>query len=206
MKSSSGFLPLHTVKEAAKLRPSTSRPHSTMEFLFMLNSVTRNLRLLALGGFAVAAVAASPAYATTATSSLDVSATVTSNCVVSTTPIAFGNVDVTSGANVDGTGGLSVTCTSGTAWAASADAGAGTGASLATRQMAFGANLLNYALYTDTTRTTVWGDGVGGTTGTFTGTGNGSAQASTIYGRVPSGQTSLPAGAYADTVAVTVTY
>ena len=155
------------------------------------------VRLLA-GSLAVLAVAgAQPAMAATATGSLSTSATVTSNCVVSTTAVAFGDV----------TGGLSVTCTSGTAWTATADAGAGTGASLATRKMTKGTDLLNYVLYTDSARTSVWGDGVtAGATGTFTGTGTGSPQASTIYGRVPSGQTSLPAGAYSDTVTVTVTY
>lgn len=172
----------------------------------MFKTVKRTLRCIALGGVAVAAFAATPVYAAEATSSLDVSATVTSNCNVSTTAVAFGNVNVISASNVDATGGVSVTCTSGTAWAASADAGAGTGASLATRKMANGANLLNYVLYTDSARTSVWGDGVGGTTSTFSGTGSGSAQASTIYARVPSGQTSLPAGSYADTVTVTVAY
>lgn len=170
------------------------------------NSSFRAVRLVALAGVALTVVVIKPAHAAETTSTLDVSATVTANCVVSTTALAFGNVDVTSGSNVDGTGGISVTCTSGTGWAASANAGSGTGASLATRKMANGANLLNYALYTDSARTTVWGDGVGGTTGTISGTGSGSAQASTIYGRVPSGQTSLPAGSYADTVTVTVTY
>ena len=172
----------------------------------MINLTNRTLRFVALAGVATLAVAAQPAYAATTTSSLSVDATVTANCSVSTTAVNFGSVNVLSGANVDATGGLSVTCTNGTAWAASANAGAGTGASLATRKMASGANLLNYGLYTESTRTTVWGDGAGGTTGTFSGTGSGSAQASTIYARVPSGQTSVPAGSYADTVTVTVTY
>ena len=170
------------------------------------NRFPRSLRIAAAGGIVLAAAAAQPAQAATTSSTLDVSATVTSNCVVSTSPIAFGNVDVTNGANVDGTGGISVTCTSGTGWSADADAGGGTGATLAVRKMSDGTNLLNYALYTNAGRTTIWGDGVGGTTATISGTGNGVAQASTIYGRVPSGQTSLPAGAYLDTVTVTVTY
>lgn len=163
-------------------------------------------QLTAVAAVLAAIGTASPALAQTATSTLDVSATVTANCTVGTSPVAFGNVDVTSGSNIDGTGGVSIVCTSGTAWATSADAGAGTGASLATRKMANGANLLNYVLYTDSSRTSVWGDGVGGTTSTFSGTGSGSAQASTIYARVSSGQTSLPAGSYADTVTVTVSY
>jgi spore coat protein U-like protein len=155
---------------------------------------------------ALTAGASQTAFAADTTSNMGVSANVTSNCVVSTTAVAFGNVDVTAGSNVDGTGAISVTCTSGTAWVASANAGGGTGASLTTRKMANGANLLNYALYTDSSRTSIWGDGVGGTTATVGDTGSGTGQSKTIYARVPSGQTSLPAGSYADTVVVTVTY
>ena len=168
---------------------------------------SRSARLLAGSILAAGLLAAQPALAATASSTLDVSATVTSNCVVSTTALAFGDVDVTSGSDVDGTGGLSVTCTSGTGWTATSDAGGSTGATLAVRKLSDGTNFLNYALYTDSARTTVWGDGTTvGADGTFTGTGTGSEQASTIYGRVPSGQTNLPAGAYTDTVNVTVTY
>jgi spore coat protein U-like protein len=64
---------------------------------------------------------------------------------------------------------------------------------------------LNYSLFTNSTRTTIWGDGTG-STGTITSSGTGSAQAISIFGRVPSGQGTVPAGAYQDTVAVTVTY
>ena len=164
------------------------------------------LRTTLFVSFALVAGLASPAFAADTGSTLGVSATVSSNCVVSTSALAFPTVDVTSGAAVDGTGAISVTCTSGTAWTASADAGEGTGTSLVTRKMESGANLLNYVLYTNVGRTTIWGDAVGGTTATIGGTGTGAAQSSTIYGRVPAGQTSLPAGAYADTVAVTVSY
>lgn len=172
----------------------------------MYKSVNRRLRQTALAGIAFAGFAASPAYAATTTGSLSVNATVTATCSVGTTAVAFGNVNVLSGSNVDATGGLSVTCTSGTAWSAAADAGAGTGATLATRKMANGLNTLNYVLYTDSGRSSVWGDGLLGATSTYSGTGNGAAQASTIYARVPSGQSSLPAGSYADSVTVTVTY
>jgi spore coat protein U-like protein len=71
--------------------------------------------------------------------------------------------------------------------------------------MANGANLLNYAVYTDSARSTVWGDGGAGATATIDGTGSGTAQSTTIYGRIPAGQT-VPAGSYSDTVNVTVTY
>jgi spore coat protein U-like protein len=153
-----------------------------------------------------AAFAGAPAFATNAGSSLEVNATVTANCTVSTSAVAFGNVDVTSGQAVQGTGSVNVTCTNGTAWTAAADAGAGSGADLATRKMASGANLLNYSLFTDSARTQVWGDGVEGATATFTGTGTGTAQTKTVYGLIPAGQTGVAAGDYADTVQVTVSY
>ena len=145
------------------------------------------------------------AQAATATSTLNVTATVTANCIVSTTALAFGNVNTLSGANVDSSGGLSITCTNGTSWSAAAGVGSGSGASFASRRMTSGANLLSYNLYTSAARTTIWGDGTA-STGTFAGTGTGAAQSVTVYGRVGSGQTSVPAGAYADTVTVTVTY
>lgn len=163
--------------------------------------IARNLSVPAL---AVAALFAHPAAAQTAGANLGTSAEITANCAVSTTPIAFGNVDVTTGAAVLGSGGISVVCTNGTDWSASADAGTGAGATLAIRQMSDGAETLNYVLYTEATRTTIWGDGV--TTATIDGTGSGVAQNSVIYGRISASQTGVSAGSYADTVAVTVTY
>ncbi len=169
----------------------------------MFNTPRTGLTLA--GTLIAAAFAAAPASASTVGGTLNTSATVTANCTVSTSALAFGNVNTISGSNVDGTGGLTVTCTSGTAWAASAGAGAGTGATLAARKMTAGANLLGYNLYTSSAYTTVWGDGTG-STATIGGTGSGSAQAVTVYGRVAAGQTTVPAGSYADTVAVTITY
>jgi spore coat protein U-like protein len=155
-------------------------------------------KTMSFGALATAAAAIclpAPAIASTVGGSLATSATVTANCTVSTTPLAFGNVDSTSASNVDATGGLSITCTNGSAWTASAGVGAGSGASYASRKMTAGS----------AARTTVWGDGTA-STGTIGGTGNGSAQSVTVYGRVGGGQNGVPVGSYADTVAVTITY
>ena len=157
--------------------------------------------LLVAASFGLAA----PAAASTVGATLNTSATVTANCTVSTTPLAFGNVNTISGSNVDGSGGLSVTCSNGTAWTASAGVGSGTGASYAGRKMTAGSDLLGYNLYTTSGYATVWGDGTA-STGTIGGTGTGSAQSVTVYGRIASGQTTVPPGSYADTVAVTITY
>ena len=158
--------------------------------------------MVALGAISLAAT---PASAQTAGSSLEVSATVTANCTVTTSAIAFGSVNTISSANVDGTGGVTVTCTNGTAWAASAGVGSGSGATLANRRMTSGSNLLSYNLYTTSARSTVWGDGTS-STATIGNVGSGTAQNFTVYGRIAAGQTSVPAGAYADTVSVTITY
>ena len=171
----------------------------------MLQSKRFAVRTAALFLITSAAFASTEATASTATSNLSVTATVVANCTVSTTALGFGSVDTLSGSNVDGAGSLSVTCTNGTTWTAAAGVGAGTGATFVSRRLTAGANLLNYNLFTTAGRTIVWGDGTGATA-TLAGTGTGTVQSVSVYGRVGSGQTSVPAGSYADTVAVTVTY
>ena len=66
-----------------------------------------------------------------------------------------------------------------------------------------GGALVNYTLYSDTNRTTVWGQTIG--TDTVSASGSGAAQSYTVYGRVPVQTTPAP-GAYTDTITVTVTY
>ena len=100
------------------------------------------------------------AKAATATANLAVSATVTNNCTISTTPLAFGAYDpvvANASANLGGTGGVVVACTKG----ASADIGLGLGANVSgtTRRMVSGGtNYLNYELYKDSGYAAVWGN------------------------------------------------
>jgi spore coat protein U-like protein len=156
-------------------------------------------------GLVCAAALASPASAGTTSSNLGVSATVTANCTVSTSALAFGSFDALAGAAVTGTGGVTVTCTNGTVWTAAADAGTGSGATMAVRKLTYSGNTLNYSIYTTNGYGTVWGDGTS-STATVGATGNGTAQSVTVYGRITAGQTGAPAGGYSDTVAVTITY
>lgn len=144
------------------------------------------------------------AAAQTASSTLGVTATVSASCTVTTSPVAFGSVN-TLGSAVDATGGLTVTCTNGTDWSAAAGAGTGPGASVVGRKMSAGSDILNYSLYVDSNRTSVWGDG-SASSAPITDEGTGSAQSVTIYGRVQAGQSAARAGSYSDTVAVTVSY
>jgi spore coat protein U-like protein len=65
------------------------------------------------------------------------------------------------------------------------------------------AAVLSYALFSDAARTVNWGQTI--STDTVAGTGNGSAQALTVYGDVAAAQFLAP-GAYTDTITATVTY
>jgi spore coat protein U-like protein len=170
----------------------------------VLNSIRLKTAIAASVGTA-AALFATPAAAGSQNANLGVSATVNAKCTISTTALAFGSIDTLSASAVTGTGGVAIACTNGSTWTATADAGTGAGATFASRRMTSGANTLSYSLFTDAGRTTVWGDGTN-SSGVITSTGTGTAQNITIYGQIPGSQTGVPAGSYADTVAVTVTY
>ena len=73
--------------------------------------------------------------------------------------------------------------------------------------MAQGSGRLNYNLYTTASRTTIWGNGSSGTS-TVTATLNGLlsfSQTDPVYGRISAGHWPQ-AGAYADSLIVTITY
>ncbi|MBB72431.1 MAG: spore coat protein [Legionellales bacterium] len=143
-------------------------------------------------------------FAATSTTTFTVNATVSDSCSVSANNLSFGSYEPTGITNLDETTTISVTCTLGTVYNTGLDAGTGSGATVTTRKMTSGSDLLNYSLYSNVTHTTVWGDTVG--VNTMPGVGTGSAQNLTVYGRIPSGQSSVPAGSYSDTITVTVTY
>jgi len=154
------------------------------------------LGLLALG------IASTPAAAQAdpATTTFGVSATVLKDCIVSATSLAFGNY---TGAVNNATSTVTVTCTNTTTYTVGLNAGLATGATVTTRQMQNGANLLSYALYSDSGHTTNWGNTAG--TNWVTGTGNGAAQPLTVYGQIAAGLYVTP-GSYTDTITVNVTY
>jgi len=146
-------------------------------------------------------LASRPALAATATTTFGVNATVQSTCLVSATAMAFGTY---TGAVATSTSAVSVTCTNTTPYNVGLSAGLATGATVTTRSMTGpAAALLGYALFSDSARTVNWGQTIG--TDTVTGTGNGAAQAITVYGQAAASQYVAP-GAYADTITATVTY
>ncbi|HET6197628.1 MAG TPA: spore coat U domain-containing protein [Acetobacteraceae bacterium] len=153
-----------------------------------------------LGALAVAAPL-TQAVAATANTTFQVTATVVATCLINANPLPFGNY---TGTQTDATSSISVTCTNTTPYNVGLDAGTSTGATVNARKMVGPAGAtLGYALFRDAARTQNWGNTVGADT--QTGTGNGSAQTLTVFGRIPANAFPVPGG-YADTITATITY
>lgn len=129
-------------------------------------------------------------------------ATIVSACNISATNVSFGSAANLSSL-IDATGTATVQCTDSTAYNVGLDAGTGSGATVTTRKMTHSGLTINYSLYRNAARTQVWGTTIG--TNTVSGTGSGSNQNVTVYGRVPV-QTAPGAGTFTDTITATVTY
>lgn len=142
-------------------------------------------------------------HAASTTTTFAVQATITATCTInSASTLNFGTVGVLA-SNTDQTSTIQVTCTNTTPYNIGLDAGTGSGATVAVRKLTSGGSTVNYSLYSDSGRTTVWGTTIG--TDTVAATGSGTGQNYTVYGRIPAQTTPAP-GSYADTITVTVTY
>jgi spore coat protein U domain-containing protein, fimbrial subunit CupE1/2/3/6 len=140
--------------------------------------------------------------ATTVPSSFTVSATVSANCTISAGALAFGAYDpVTANAStdLDQTSTITVACTKGSTGVVSLDNGSNF--SGGARRMKAGANFLNYEMYSDSGRTTVWNSS---STQSYTAASK-AATGLTVYGRVAAGQ-DVPVGSYSDTVVASITF
>jgi spore coat protein U-like protein len=121
-------------------------------------------------------------------------------CGISASNLSFGNY---TGTVNNAVSTIQVGCSSGTPYNVGLDQGAH-GGSVTTRKMQNGTALLNYALYSNSGRTTNWGNTVG--TDTVAGTGTGVVHSLTVYGQIPAGQSVTTTGSYTDTITATVTY
>jgi len=150
----------------------------------------RKLRVIALcAGLLSAAPLCIAAQVTTP---FTVSATVVRGCVIATTNLAFGTYPaVALGPTLFGTSTIRVTCQLGDTYTIGLNDGANRAGSQ--RRMARTSapvEYLNYNVFKDAARTVPWGD-------------NGGVQSYTVFGQLPGAQV-VPAGAYVDTVTVTV--
>jgi spore coat protein U-like protein len=129
-------------------------------------------------------------------------------CSVNATSMNFGSYDVFSAAPLDSTSNISVSCNRFTLFVFITIGASPNSGVFNPRQMKLltGPDLLDYNLYTNAARTTIWGDGTGGTGFGFiffvprNGTRN-----RTVYGRIPPGQ-DISGGLYTDTLVATITY
>jgi spore coat protein U-like protein len=145
---------------------------------------------------------------------LSVTASVAAKCIVSsTTVVAFGPYDpvvtnASGGSDLDGTGSVGVQCTPGNGTSISLDSGANASGNQRRMQGPAGTSsaFLNYNLYSDSGRTTAWGNGSNGASSFAISTSStGAERTFTVYGRVPKGQ-DVNVGSFSDTVQATVNF
>jgi len=156
---------------------------------------------LPLTALALACALAAPAYADQDDDSFQVTATVLATCEVTAQDLEFGDYDPIAPGHLDAATTLSLTCTNGTPYELSMSLGGGE--TTASRIMYDGAEQLSYVLYRDGARTQLWG--VNGGVDTLDGAGTGAPVTIDVFGRIPM-QQAAPAGDYADTITVTVTW
>jgi len=133
------------------------------------------------------------------------------DCTVSAVSTSFGSYDPLGAVAVDGAGSVSVSCQFliGVLVGYTIQLSTGSGGSYAPRSLSGTGYPLNYNLYTNAGRTSVWGDGSAGTAtvsdGYLISVLVPVVRNYTVYGRLPAGQ-NVPPGSYADTIVVTVNY
>ena len=151
--------------------------------------------------FAIGAlVLGNAAFAVTAAGTLDVSATIAANCVfaVGNATLPFGPLTVTdlaNGKNEVTPATVNITCTN-----------SGVAAVLygaATRNMASGANVVAYDVYTDAGRTTALSSTLAGG---VTVAADGTQKTITLYGKTAALQGVKPVGTYTQALALTVEF
>lgn len=121
------------------------------------------------------------------------------SCSLNVQAVLFGSYDALAAQSLDGVGTVSVTCDAFSSYSIALGPGQG---SLLARRLQGPGGPLAYNLYTDVLRLAIWGDG---TLGTALVGGSGTNSSFTIYGRIPPRQP-VPAGAYGDTVTVTLLF
>jgi spore coat protein U-like protein len=151
-----------------------------------------------IAGLTVAALAlgAAGAQAQVATGNLGVRIAINAGCTVGAfTDVNFGN-QTTLASPVDAQGSVAVVCTDGLPYTVSLGTGQNGDRFM---KLTTGPTLVDYELYTDAARTTVFGDNA------VNAVGNGATQTYIVYGRVPS-QATPGAGVYTDTVVASFSF
>ena len=141
---------------------------------------------------------AAPVGGTDALAPFAVAASIPANCALETADLNFGTAGLI-GDNIDADTSLAITCTPGTGYSISIDGGSSGDPDH--RLLHSGSNSVSYGLYSNDQRTHPWGTAAGQT---VSGTGTGAEDDLGVYGRIP--PQAAAAGAYTDTVVVTIDY
>ena len=125
-------------------------------------------------------------------------------CTISTTPVSYGSYNVFSAAPLDSTGTVTYRC--GNERNITITLNEGGAATFNPRRMLKGSEALNYNLYRDAARTTLWGDGTSGTqVYSDANPPNNQNVTVNIFGRIPAGQ-DVTAGSYTNTITATINF
>jgi spore coat protein U domain-containing protein, fimbrial subunit CupE1/2/3/6 len=143
------------------------------------------------------------ANATTTTTTFQTKVTIAASCIIGgASTLDFGSPGLLN-ANVDQTSTIQIQCSNTTPFNIGLNQGVN-GPSVTNRLMkGSGSATVQYSLYSDSGRTTNWGNTIG--TDTVVSSGTGATQSFTVYGRIPPQTTPAP-DTYIDTITVTVTY
>lgn len=126
-------------------------------------------------------------------------------CTIATTAVSFGTYNVFTQAPTDSTGSVRFNCNGGAQNVVIAIT-TGSSGSFMPRTLKKGSENLVYNLFQDASRSMLWGDGSGGAPFFYAGNpANNQDVTVTIFGRIPPSQ-DITAGAYADSVTVTVLF
>ncbi len=139
-----------------------------------------------------------------AAGALSAAATAEAACTISTTAVNFGSYNVFSASADNATGQVTYRCTAPRPPLVTIQLDKGGAPTFNPRQMRMGSEILNYNLYLDSTRSTIWGDGTGGSQ-TYTRANPPLNQNINVnvFGQIPAGQ-DVSAGSYGATVTATI--
>lgn len=129
-------------------------------------------------------------------------------CTVTTTSINFGNYDVGLTLHNDSRGTITVACDLTPPPDVAIMIGPSSNSGVFNpRKMRHSSisEFLNYNLFTDASRTVIWGDGTQGTSTVIRKVTKGTPAIVTVYGRIPAGQ-DVSAGQYSDTLTATIVW
>ena len=165
----------------------------------------RSIKISMVSAMLAGAIGLSSAsYAGTDTADLLVKSSILGACTITTTEMNFDNYD---GTETIATGKVKHNCTLSTAtkitMGQGANAKSGSNDTTPLRRMKHGDNdYLEYFIYSDSGRATVWGNTEATSKGA---TGTGAEAEVLVYGTLPASQ-AQPAGNYLDTILVTITF